>query len=121
MEDTDVKCIYCKSRCNITNGSVGSLYPTSVFSDYFCTNEKCSEVFHFSYYETEPIEIIFFTFSCNGIFVQLIDKYCVIGNNLLIWEYSPNDFEQHKIPLFNIDFSEKEKLYNKLKSYLVFA
>lgn len=103
----DPICLYCNSRCDVKGDGSPTLF---LSNKYTCIN--CHEVFETA---AHGDEINAFLFTCNDLLVTHV--------------YTLKNFGIHKLGSddaiwtseFKIDFSDKEKLYNKLKVYLTFA
>ena len=96
-------CLYCKGNCKYTESSIDQSNFQSV-ELYYC--EHCNE--RFVYYKfTISNTILYFTFSCRLIEVTVYSEHIFINNI--------------KCPLVDFDFSNKDKLYSKLKTYMLFS
>lgn len=104
-------CLYCNTTCIVDQESEWSrafkVTKTSKWSCYFC-----KETFIIKGIEDEDPDSLSFT--CKDITVYV--RYKV--NDIVI---SKKITDLVTIPNFNIDFSDKEKLYNKLSTYLLFS
>lgn len=130
IDREDPKCLYCRVRCDLKvtgrNSSVAQPDPYTI-EILTCTNIKCQEIFEIHSWDDDQ-RVSDFVFTCKDIVV--INKYPQpsgtavgfnIGDKSNLW---PKMFSGHittNIPPFKIDFSNKNKLYNKLKTYLVFS
>ncbi len=109
----DPCCLYCNSNCMIA--SENDTFPVGILSvdTYECL--KCRENFSVPSLNDQ---IIGFGFSCNGLQVYFEYKKATMG----IRDKSVNvSGPLIEIPKFDIFFDDKEKLYNKLKTYLTFS
>lgn len=112
-------CLYCGATCYISSTSSGD----SVIDTYHC--EFCNESFIIFYKEDEQVS---FEFTCYNYSVlihktkdtfQLLSTNCGFQLNRYInWHQIIN---QIKVPKFTIDFSNKQKLYEKLHTYAIFS
>lgn len=116
------RCLYCQSDFDIKLDSDGRTYSVEIL-----TCRKCCEVFEI-HSEEDPItysKILAFVFSCNKIYVRHSYEEDVfhIGNFRMQFKFRNKGGagKYTTIPSFNIDFSDKEKIFNKLKTYLVFS
>lgn len=111
LPDKKIPCFYC-------NGSMSSQAVESswakgirkVLITWGC--HECKECFTFSGIEDETPDSL--QFQCKEIRVFIYYKADSIALQV--------DFKQPiYLPYFEIDFSDKEKLYNKLRTYLLFS
>lgn len=102
------ECLYCKSICEITSGGEAMMSMTS----YDC--KSCGD--YFSNISAANIRELQFTCKEFCIFYEIGSAIFQIYNT-----DSSTDDKRVSIPRFDIDFSDREKLYEKLKTYLVFA
>jgi len=106
----DAICPYCKSHCNISSQSVDN--SEIHYDTYNCVS--CNELYCLSF----DADICFdFHVSCKELLITLSmhpDGYCISrGSEIRLGGKN--------IPLFYMDFSDKETLYNKLKTYILFS
>jgi hypothetical protein len=84
---------------------------------------KCKEVFEIHWWEDCDIDS--FVFSCKDIAVLCVydGQYAGfhIGNIKNLWPSRHTQDDSIDIPFFEIDFSYKKILHEKLKTYLVFS
>jgi len=121
IDKDDPKCLYCKSRCNFQLNSDSSPRSiTYVIEIYSCQN--CGEVFEIRNWEGDAIENAQFIFSCKEFAVLSVPNngFHIASRNSL-WPSYHKKGECVDIAEFNVDFSDKEKLYQKLKTYIVFS
>lgn len=116
IDPDEPKCLYCKSDLD-TGLSSEYLMSTGIRSDVeTLTCKKCRETFQI--YSTQGLDgttvIAGFAFSCKKLRVFL--------------SYLKSDFYISKrgndittIPSFTVDFSDKKKLHEKLKTYIIFS
>ena len=113
----DPRCLYCDSGIFFELKSEW-LPNTSLKVDVeILTCQKCKEVFkiHSLQGGDGKTEYNGFTFTCKGyrVFFNYIESYFDISD------------EKGKhivaIPSFTVDFSDKTKLYDKIKTYLIFS
>lgn len=115
-------CPYCKGQLSVGGSGIPELIYTVDF--YTCT--QCQEVFEV--HREKDAESSFF-FSCNGIYVRyifndsIIHRTCFISTDESLRYGISGLSTPHKIevPLFVLDFSNKEKLHNKLRVFLIFS
>lgn len=120
------RCLYCHTECDIKLDGIPQSNKNMVaFNVEVLTCRKCKEVFEIHWWEEDPIEIADFVFTCKKIAV--LYKYdgmyagFHVGNRSNLW---PNIFkiiDTVDVPPFKVDFSDKKKLYKKLRTYLVFS
>jgi len=117
IDKDDPRCLYCNSEIVYELKSEW-LPNTSLKADAeILTCQKCKEVFkiHSLQGGDGVTEYTGMTFSCKGyrIFNSYIESYFSIFD----------DKGKHivTIPSFVVDFSNKNKLYEKIKTYLIFS
>jgi hypothetical protein len=111
------RCLYCEGDIDFSHTSSSDLANGTRSDVEALTCRFCEERFLIYYSQNSIGETKHtgFAFSCND---------CFISYNYNLCNFSI--FDQHRwfittIPYFTIDFSDKNKLYNKLKIYLVFS
>lgn len=117
INENNCRCLYCNSICDFKLGQ---------FTHEF-TCGKCREEFkiHFSIYAAiyavgckNLLPIIHsFTFTCK----DLLAFHVYYNLNTSVKIGYINEIELIDVPSFNPDFSDKEKLYQKLKTYSLFS
>jgi hypothetical protein len=129
IDRDEPKCLYCNvdfdtnamSIKSSSGSSLMHLMPGKSFMTRYDTETlycvDCKDVFEIHSYQNDDGETTYtgFSFTCNGlnIFVNYIES---------IIDISDLKGEHHTaIPSFNPDFSDKNKLYEKLKTYLLFS
>lgn len=122
LNQDQLNCLYCNSECEVNASSYASskgLYHDHI-SIFNC--KHCHEVFKItittsSYnniLDGSKTEHLYFQqlFTCKTMAVSIRDGKFFIRNKF------SNEIE---VPPFNIDFKNKEELYNKLRTYLLFS
>lgn len=124
IDRDDPSCLYCKSPCDLMQD--GFLALTSLY--YECqilTCRKCKEIFEIHWVEDNgETRYVAFVFTCKDIVVdyQYADGIHIGGRELLYHnKFGTKPITGGFLPAFPIDFSNKRKLHNKLKTYLVFS
>jgi hypothetical protein len=119
------KCLYCGGRFDTFSESIG--FPSYIVDIFTCTS--CKEVFEIHSLD-EVYNVLGFLFTCKDIcvFEFKVDNRAgfILGGQELRHKnginplFGPTD---HSVIVncFDIDFSDKEKLYKKLRTYLVFS
>lgn len=122
LNEDQLNCLYCNYRCEVKASS----YATSAgnYHDHVamfnCNNchEEFSIIVTTSSYtnildgsKTEHLLLQQF-FSCKTIIVSIKNDKFFISNKIS---------KEIEIPPFKIDFKNKEELYNKLRTYLLFS
>lgn len=119
------QCLYCSSALEIKVVSDAASFPIyNSVTIYTCT--VCKEIFEISTaysdlneeFNTESIASI--GLSCNdiSILINYIDNICYISHNM---KHHDRLSYLVSVPIFELDFSNKDKLYQKLKTYLLFS
>lgn len=128
--DKDIpRCLYCNAEFDTnamsikssSGSSMSHLMPGKHFMMRYDTETlycvDCRETFEIHSHQSDEGETTYsgFTFSCKGysIFYNYIESYFDISDNK----------GKHivAIPSFSVDFSDKEKLHEKLKTYITFS
>ena len=111
------KCLYCYNDVDISLSSGWTPGANLRLDTETLTCRKCKESFwiHSLQGDDGATEITGFTFSCQDfwIFFNYIEDYFDVKDKHRKFLFA--------IPSFPVDFSDKEKLYQKLKTYLVFS
>lgn len=106
---TDVNCYYCDTL----------MFKKETGKNLYCfTCYSCKEKF---YYGSSASS---FSFTCNEMLASINFKNNTVSISTyeMITDYdSARKFMNNTVPLFQVDFSNKEKLTNKLKTYLSFS
>src|SRR5580698_876428 len=116
IDPNEPKCLYCNSDVD-TGLSSEYLMNTGIRANVeTLTCKKCKETFQI--YSTQGLDGITtiggFAFSCKKLRVF----FSYLKSNFYISKRG-NDITN--IPSFTVDFSDKKKLYEKLKTYIVFS
>lgn len=119
-------CLYCQGELDLKHdgffpGGIVSL----TYDVQMLTCRDCDEVFEIHWIDDAgKVTYAAFVFTCNEIVVFNLyaDGFFVGGNELLYqnWVGASAKLE-NSIPAFNVDFSDKKKLFKKLRTYLVFS
>jgi hypothetical protein len=117
----DPQCLYCQASCDT---ELRGLHPNYNVNTYTCRG--CRETFEIHWGGFVDVEeIAVFSFTCRDLMVcHQYGHGFAIDNHSLLWDgsRSPKSTNvQHCIPPFDVDFSDKDKLYRKLQTYLVFS
>lgn len=111
-------CLYCGGNFIVEGYGEHTIPHVGYFVDtYTCT--QCSEIFeiHLGNDKRES-----FFFSCSGIYARcFVDFFYISTDERLQYTKSGLSAPNAKIPIFPLDFSNKEKLLFKLKTYLIFS
>ena len=105
-------CLYCKSYCDIFQNATE--YPPLVSNTYTC--QKCKEKFIIYFVDGSEIKFTGFQFTCNEYDVWLSYK-----EKKFAIKKKDTPADRMWVPYFDFNFSEKDKLYQKLKVYVLFA
>jgi hypothetical protein len=99
-------CLFCQNYLEINNTSSNNLS----FDRFICTN--CNEIFCFGYYNDTLTNM---SFTCLNIEVTIYSSkpHYTISSARIV--------DNIHIPAFNIDFSDKNKLFEKLHTYIIFS
>lgn len=110
-------CLYCGTRCITTLEGVrrgGQIEDHDILQ---C--QRCRESFRIDSMQSPEGETTYlgFQFTCKRLHV--LCKY--EDENFKITDLNDRDKEPVIIPIFEIDFSDKNKLHEKLKTYVIFS
>ena len=111
-------CLYCGGSFTIEGFGEHNIPHLNYFVDTYICNE-CHEFFEIHLGNDKRVS---FFFSCNDIYVRCLMYSFFISKDKrlqynLLGLVAPNIM----IPIFPVDFSDKEKLTNKLKTYIIFS
>lgn len=116
-------CLFCQSTCCINSRTMANQADLFTTETYSCA--ECKETFYV--YSQDAFGALFdhskkmpicydVRFSCNELSFWYSDDpdHFLLGNN-------KKSVHWMKIPPFMVDFSDKDRLYRKLKIYLLFS
>lgn len=112
-------CPYCHGdfRIDATGEHDGMSPFTRLVDTYRCV--ECGEVFEI---HQEDQKIVSFLFSCNGIYVRcLVDQFVITTDDRLQYRKLGLTAPHILLPAFSVILADKDKLYQKLKTYLIFS
>jgi hypothetical protein len=112
-------CPYCHGAFRIdATGEHDSVSPvTRIVDTYLCV--ECGEVFEI---HRENHENVSFLISCNGIYVRCFDdQFAVTTDNRLLYRKLGLTAPHALLPAFPLILADKDKLYQKLRTYLIFS
>lgn len=118
IDRDEPKCLYCNSDVDVNLRSAWLPNTFLKADNEILSCRKCKEIFaiHSLQGEDGNTEYTGFTFTCKeySVFFNYIESY---------FDISSAKDKKHimAIPSFIVDFSDKNKLYEKLKTYLVFS
>jgi hypothetical protein len=114
----DPVCLYCGTRCITT--LEGTRLQTGEIEDHDILQcQKCREIFRVESIQNPEGETRYtgFQFTCNKL--RIIYKYD--EEKFRISDLNDRNKEPIVIPTFEVDFSDKKKLHEKLKTYILFS
>ena len=113
FDENEPKCLYFDSNCDVSGWGSGVQWGNK----YTC--QKCAEIFEISYFAvgdlTQPVDG--FVFSCNDL--KISHNYTL--KSFAIIKMDPSSASIEWIPEFDINFADKNALYKKIKTYLIFS
>lgn len=122
IDREEPKCLYCNSLCDYRLDGFGVGLVSHDVDILTC--QKCKEIFevHTTTNAAGEATIDGMSFSCKDLVVVCSYEYgyAIGGKEYLYPMWSTNNSYQYLEP-FPVDFSNKKKLYKKLKTYLVFS
>jgi DNA-directed RNA polymerase subunit RPC12/RpoP len=117
IDKNEPKCLYCNSEIFYELKSDWLPNTSLKVDSEIITCHKCKEEFkiHSLQGSDGVTEYTGFTFTCKS--------YCVFFNYIESYFDISDKKGKHivAIPSFTVDFSDKNKLYDKLKTYLIFS
>lgn len=123
IDREDPKCLYCNGSCDLhMDGEI--ILTTLSYEVQSLRCRRCHETFEIHWVDDNgETKYLGFTFTCGSLTVHnLYDKgFCIGGKELLYSQWQAAAPEFNYIEKFNVDFSNKNKLYEKLKTYLIFS
>ncbi len=126
IDREDPKCLYCNGKCDFTMDGdflAGTLSLTYEVQILKC--RRCFETFEIHWIDDAgEVRYSSFVFTCGSLTVynQYEKGFCIGGKELLHPASKSLPYETMKfVPEFLVDFSDKNKLWEKLKTYLVFS
>ena len=102
-------CLFCKKRIDSSSGFGESLFSCDL---YICNS--CKEGYTIGYIK-DILSYIIFTCKNIEIIYYVNNNYFEIKN---FWSYKS---KMIKVPAFDLDFSNKDSLTNKLNTYILFS
>lgn len=123
VDREDPRCLYCNSRCDLEmdGGFVAGII--SITQEVqMLTCRACKEKFEIHWVDDSgKITYLDFVFSCKDIVVinRYVEKAFYIVDKRYLYK-NGRACPTNPIPEFTVDFSDKKKLYEKLKTYRVF-
>lgn len=125
IDREDPKCLYCNSDCDFKHDG---FFPAGISNLYYeleiLTCRKCKEIFEIHWIDDAgEFRYLSFVFTCKDIVVlnRYSSGYSIGGKEFLYVNWSAGKNPDNFIPAFPVDFSNKNKLYKKLKTYVVFS
>lgn len=114
----DPVCLYCGTRCVITLS--GTRLSTGQIEDHDILQcQKCRETFRVDSIQSPEGETTYtgFQFTCK----RLRINYKYQDEKFSISDLNDRNKEAVVIPVFEVDFSDKNKLHEKIKTYILFS
>lgn len=125
IDREEPRCLYCNSECDIHLDGFAAATPS--YNVDILTCRKCNENFEIYWLgDIEPIQTISFIFTCKDVAVRYdYDTGFLIGGHELLWKSTSrmkkSTLNAAPVEPFDVDFSDKKKLYKRLKTCLVFS
>lgn len=113
-------CLYCGEQCNIAleGNQVPLASSTATYDIETLTCQSCGE--HFSIDQIQDVQgettYVGFSFTCHQYEIVFLYKDEVFT----LYTTSGGKFVAN-LPIFEVDFSDKNKLHDKLRTYIVFS
>jgi len=131
VDPEDPRCLYCNFFCDVELKGEWIARSSNRYDVEVLTCRKCKEIFEIHSIQTVDGEtsINTFVFTCGDYCIQHVyaGKTFWVGGHGLLYNSLDNQMATHseeptvKLPAFYVDFSDKEKLSEKLRTYLVFS
>ncbi len=123
IDREEPKCLFCQSETNVdVSSNWDNRYGRMDTETLTC--RSCKEIFviHSNQDTSGETRCTGFAFSCKGVLIY----YDYDSNKFWIGNHQKNYkslfvSEPTIIPYFSVDFSDKNKLHEKLKTYLIFS
>ena len=126
IDKYEPECLYCGQEMKLTLQEIGGSPPFENVEKLLCL--KCNSIFEIHCEETdEHTKYVGFLFSCRDIYVlnqyksDTHENQFLIGNHQLRADMKGPRAKHVVIPAFTPDFSDREKLYEKLKLFILFS
>jgi hypothetical protein len=126
IDREDPICLYCKGRCNIALG--GDVLSSRTIDIETLTCQECGEVFTISSTQSLDGETTYteFSFSCKKMNVHheyASEKFSIFDHSKPVMDENgiAKDIAGIQIPAFEADFSDKDRLHDKLRIYILFS
>lgn len=117
IDQEDPRCLYCNGKCDIAFEGKTIAHSAQMYDIDTLTCQECGERFCIDSLQNSAGETTYvaFTFTCK--------KYDVV----FLYSDAAFDIFTRKgkhittLPAFEVDFSDKKKLFQKLKTYVIFS
>lgn len=117
IDREDPHCLYCNGKCDIA--LEGKLIPASstTYDTETLTCQECGERFCIDFIQNSSGETSYmaFTFTCKK--YNVVYLYAEACFDI----YTRKDKHITTLPVFEVDFSDKKKLFDKLRTYIIFS
>ncbi len=122
----NTECLYCSNQCRRTRfhlKELPSLYRPKI-TEYFYKCNFCAE--HFSIYFFEHFVNKEISFTCKNLYIRTyrnfnFKKYFDLLEDDCKLLFISNGKNLISIPRFDLNFSNKENLFNKLNTYILYS
>jgi len=131
IDRDDPRCPYCQGDFDLDMKGEWIARSQNRYDVEVLTCQKCKEKVEIHSIQTIDGETVIntFTFTCKDLCILHVyaGKTFWIGGLSLLYDSLDNQMATSatepmvKLPAFDVDFSDKEKLWKKLKTYLVFS
>ena len=131
IDPDDPRCLYCGRSCDIELKGEWISHSQNRYDVEVLSCRKCKEKFEIHSVQTIDGETALntFVFTCKELCVVHVyaGKTFEIGGHGLLYDTLNNqlvtnaDEPTTKVPAFEVDFSDKNKLSEKLRTYLLFS
>lgn len=121
IDQEEPRCLYCNSECDIHLDGFAAASPS--YNVDLLTCRKCNEQFEIHWLgDIDPIKVVSFVFTCKNLAVCYdYEKGFYVGGQEVLWKTQKSALALSLIEPFDVDFSDKKKLYKRLKTCLVFS
>jgi hypothetical protein len=117
IDPKDPVCLYCNGPCDIALDDRFLSSSTTIYDTEILTCQDCNEKFSIASFQNEKGETTYMAFSFTCKKYQVVFLYADESFDL----YTRRGKHIVTLPPFQVNFSDKKKLFEKLKTYVIFS